>query len=49
MLDGVDFTRMVPDDTVHKGTSKHHKTDGKGTHFDLFQPETSTFLTRALI
>ena len=25
--------RLVPDDTVHKGTSKNHKTDGKSTNF----------------
>ena len=24
---------MVPDDTLHKGTSKHHKMDEKGTRF----------------
>ena len=24
---------LVPDDTVHKGTSKSHKTDGKSNHF----------------
>ena len=24
---------LVPDDTVHKGNSKSHKTDEKGTHF----------------
>ena len=26
-------TKTVSDDTVHKGTSKLHKTDGKSTHF----------------
>ena len=24
--------RLVPDENVHKGTSKRHKTDGKSTH-----------------
>ena len=26
-------SRLVPDDTVQKGTSKHHKMDEKITHF----------------
>ena len=29
---------MVPDDTVHKGTSKNHKTDEKITHFAVHVP-----------
>ena len=30
---------MVPDDTVNKGTSRRHKTDGKSTHFAVhFSP-----------
>ena len=27
------YKGMVPDDTVHKGNSKRHKEDEKGTHF----------------
>ena len=31
-------TQLFPDDTVHKSTSKHHKTDGKITHFAVNVP-----------
>ena len=29
---------IVPDDTVHKGTSKRHKMDEKSTHFEVNVP-----------
>ena len=32
-LNGKDLDKLVPDDTVYKGTNKHNKMDEKSTHF----------------